>query len=120
VKAWTMLALSSAVCLAAACGSDGEDLPKVDCATGAVPTFTALKAGAFTKCVTCHASTVSGPGRVDAPASINFDTYAAAKAEAKEAASEVNGGAMPPKNWPVLTEEEKTAIYRWALCGTPE
>lgn len=120
MKAWSMLALFSAVCFVAACKSEGEDLPDVDCKTGEVPTYAEIKAGALTKCISCHTSTLSPAARQAAPASINFDTYAAAKAEAKEAAIEVHEGEMPPAGSPKPSSEEEQAIYKWALCGTPE
>jgi uncharacterized membrane protein len=115
-----MLALSSAICFAAACKSDSEDVPQVNCNEGTVPTYAEVKAGGLTKCTSCHASTATGAARVDAPADVNFDTYAAAKAEAKQAAIEVNAGAMPPSGLPALSAAEKDALYKWALCGTPE
>lgn len=120
MKTWIMLALSSAICFAAGCKSDSEDLPEVDCNSGTVPKYAEVKSGALAKCTNCHSSEVSGVARVDAPANVNFDTFAAAKAEAKQAVIEVNEGAMPPKGFAEPSADEKSALYKWALCGTPE
>jgi uncharacterized membrane protein len=57
---------------------------------------------------------------LDAPASINFDTYAAAKAEALKAVDEIESNSMPPAGSPELTEEEISALKIWATCGTPQ
>lgn len=120
MKTSTITMFSSAVCFVAACKSNSEDLPEVDCKEGTIPTFAEIKTGALAKCTTCHSTQLAGTARVNAPPSVNFDTYAAAKAEAKEAASEVNEGAMPPAGLPELSASEKDALYKWALCGTPE
>lgn len=97
----------------AACG--GSDTPDVDC-SGTVPQYADVTA--LTKCSTCHSSKVSGNARQGAPAAVNFDTESAAKANAEDAASEVNGGDMPPRNSGVtLSEDEKQALYKWALCN---
>jgi uncharacterized membrane protein len=120
VKSWTIVALWSAVCLVTACKSDSEDLPEVNCNEGTVPTYAEIKTAALAKCTTCHSSQLTGSARVDAPADINFDTFAAAKADAKQAGIEVNEGAMPPAGSPAPSASEKDALYKWAQCGTPE
>ena len=92
----------------------GDKLPDVDC-SGEVPKYADVTA--LTKCSTCHSSEVSSAARKGAPASINFNTESAANAKAEDAASEVNGGDMPPSGSGVsLSEEEKQALYKWALC----
>lgn len=92
----------------------GDKLPDVDC-SGDVPKYADV--AALTKCSTCHSSQVSSAARKGAPASINFDTEAAANAKAEDAASEVNGGDMPPAGSGIsLSEAEKQALYKWALC----
>ena len=106
--------------LTVACSDDDDDLPEVDCDAGPVPTYTEIKTPVFGKCTVCHSSTLTGPQRVDAPADVNFDTYAAAKAEAEEAAEEVNEGEMPPTGFPAPSAAEQQLLYKWALCGTPE
>lgn len=119
MKELCAIALFSSVVLAQACSSGGDDLPTVDC-SGTVPTYSEIKTTSFAKCTTCHSSAVKGDARVLAPESINFDTYAAAKAEAKQSVIEVNEGAMPPAGLPTLSDAEKQALYKWALCGTKE
>lgn len=108
MRAWASLILTG---LVSACGSG---LPDVDC-SGTVPAFdevTALK-----KCSACHSSTLSGAQRHDAPSGVNFDTEAAARAKAQDAAEEVNGGDMPPSGSGIsLSADEKTQLYKWALC----
>jgi uncharacterized membrane protein len=103
------------ISLATACGDDEEGaLPDVDC-TGTKPAYDDVTA--FKKCTTCHSSKLSGAARNEAPTDINFDTEPAAEAHAEKAASEVNEGAMPPKDSGLtLTSDEKTTLYKWALC----
>lgn len=77
MRAWAFLIVSGVL---SACGSG---LPDVDC-SGTIPAFadvTALK-----KCSSCHSSTLSGSQRHDAPSGVNFDTEAAARAKAQDAA----------------------------------
>jgi uncharacterized membrane protein len=72
---------------------------------------------AFDKCVNCHSSAKSGPDRKAAPASVNFDTAAAADTAAEDAAGMVRSGAMPPRaSGLVLTDLEKQQLYAWASC----
>lgn len=95
-------------------GGCGNDLPDVQC-TGDTPAYSDVSA--LEKCATCHSSKLSGSARRGAPGNINFDTEAAAKSQAEDAASEVNGGDMPPSGSGVtLTADEKQALYKWALC----
>lgn len=102
--------------MAGACGNNPSP-PAIDCTMVAtVPTYSQV---AWPYCTTCHNSALSGAARSDAPSDVNYDTYAAAKAHASEAAAQVNAGLMPPKGDPQPTEEQKTALYQWALCGTP-
>jgi uncharacterized membrane protein len=104
------------------CESEPE-LPKIDCAmVETVPTYSQLTI--FQVCTQCHGTDKTGTARHDADDDVNFNTYADAKASAEEAAAEVNGGDMPPANPGIelraITADEKTALYQWALCGTPQ
>lgn len=93
----------------------GNDLPDVDCSSGETPAFDEV--AALKKCATCHSSELKGSARRDAPSGVNFDTESAAKSSAEDAASEVNGGDMPPSGSGVtLSAAEKQDLYRWALC----
>lgn len=105
-----------------ACGDSGDGdeagmIPEVDCTATPAKKFSEMSA-VWAKCTACHSSAVTGAARGGAPVDINYDTYAAAKAEATPAASEVAEGAMPPGGG--LTDAEKEQIYAWAQCGTPE
>jgi uncharacterized membrane protein len=116
---WMFLGL-----LAVGFGCSSEPpLPKVDCTTVAsVPTYSQVTI--FEVCNECHSTTKSGADRHDADGDVNFNTFTDAKKSAEEAAREVNGGDMPPKDPGItlraITEDEKTALYQWALCGTPQ
>lgn len=102
--------------LALAAAGCGADLPDVDCATPAVPTYAMVSA--FTlSCNTCHASTLRGAARFGAPPGIDFDTHEAAVVHAEDAARQVFSGAMPPTA--ELAASDKEVLYRWSLCGTP-
>ena len=104
------------------------ELPTVDCATETVPTYAQVTLF-HTTCVNCHSSTKTGDARKGmgaeaAPDEVNFDTYAAAKTSALQAAAELYEdarGAMPPEDsqLPVATETEKKQVLVWAKCGTP-
>lgn len=75
----------------------------------------------FATCTMCHSSTLMGAARNGALVTVNFDTYAAAKASAAKALDRVGAGAMPPPgSGRTVTESEKDELERWVLCGTPE
>lgn len=113
------LALLFSTLLLPACeGGDEETGPNVDCGAVTPPKFTEVSA--FAKCVTCHSSSVTGAARAGAPPAINYDTYESAKLNAPKGMDEVYEGAMPPAGLPTLTEAEKTQIYNWASCDTPQ
>ena len=113
------LALLLSTSLLSACDEGGDDGPNVDCATAAVPKFSEMTA-AWSKCTACHSSALSGDARQLAPTGINFDNYADARTHASKAMDEVYGGDMPLPGNPPLTAAEKTQIYNWASCDTPE
>ncbi len=114
------LALLLSASLLPACddGGGGHDGPDIDCTTATVPKFAEMTAWA--KCTTCHSSTLTSDARRGAPMDVNYDTYAGAKAKAQLAMDEVYAGEMPLPGNPELTEEEKTQIYTWASCDTPQ
>ncbi|MBC8131405.1 MAG: hypothetical protein H7X95_00380 [Deltaproteobacteria bacterium] len=99
------------------CGCAEGVVPTVDCTTVTPVKYSELTI--WPTCTGCHASALSGGARHDAPGGFNYDTYASSKAQAVPAAAWVNAGLMPPGNSPQPTAEEKTALYNWALCGTP-
>ena len=114
------LALLLSAPLLPACegGGENEEGPNVDCATATVPKYSEMTA-AWGKCVTCHSSTLTATARNGAPAGINYDTFEAARTNAQTAMDEVFEGAMPIAGYPKLTDAEKTQIYNWASCDTP-
>lgn len=87
------------------------------CGTTTIPTYASLD---FSTCTTCHSSALTGAARQDAPVGIDFDTYDAAKANAAEALSELEEGAMPPAGSPAPSVEVMAAIAAWSTCGTPQ
>jgi hypothetical protein len=125
------------ILVASGCGSDAADppaeeevqLPAVDCSKETVPTYAQVTLF-HTTCVNCHSTTKTGDARKgmgaeEAPTTVNFDTYAAAKTSATLAAQELyedERGAMPPEDsqLPVATAAEKNQVLVWAKCGTPE
>lgn len=111
----------SSLFLIAACGSStGHQLPEVDCESGDIESFGQVEAFQSV-CVNCHSSELSGAARSEAPVGYDFNIYAPAQDEAEEIAAEVFEGKMPPDgSGYTLTEAQKTSLYRWALCGTPQ
>ena len=111
----TALALIS---LLAACGDSGDTGAPVDCST--VKTYGELS-GAFSKCTTCHDSTLTNAtDRQAAPDDVNFDTYDAAKASAADSVDQINQALMPPSDEAQLTAAEKTDLLTWFQCDTPQ
>jgi hypothetical protein len=126
---FTMLGAAFLVAgLGLGCKSEGP-LPKVDCATATVPKYSELTI--LKVCNQCHSTALTGSARHDADGDVNYNTFADAKRSAESGAREINGGDMPPSDAAedlassggldhTITEDEKTAYYAWALCGTPE
>ena len=92
--------------------------PSVECATATVVPYSQLTI--LSLCTGCHSSTVTGNKRDGAPGGVNYDSYAAAKAEASSGAAQVNAGEMPPPGEAQPTADQKDALYSWAACGTPQ
>lgn len=110
--------LFSALLLPACDGGGEEEGPDVDCGAVTVPKFSEMTAWA--KCTNCHSTTLTGAARNAAPPAINYDDYASARTNAQTAMHEVFEGEMPLAGSPQLTEDEKTQIYNWASCDTPQ
>ena len=82
---------------------------------GTEPSFEHVTA--FQQCVMCHAATKTGAARGYAPSDVNFDTRAAAEAQATHAVIVVMTGIMPPRaSGLTLTAAEKQQLYDWAMC----
>jgi uncharacterized membrane protein len=107
----------TATILAAGCGNLGTP-PTVDCSQVTIPTYSQLTI--WPLCTSCHSSAASGGARHGAPGGVNYDTYDSARAAASIAASTVNSGIMPGSGQPAPTEEQKSALFAWALCGSPQ
>jgi uncharacterized membrane protein len=107
--------VAAALMFTPACGG-GDDLPDIDCAAVTPPAFADV--AALDSCTICHSSTLQGPSRSGAPAGVDYDTYAAAMANAEEGVEEVYADRMPPVG--SLNEQDKQDFYAWALCGTPQ
>ena len=116
VRFLSLALLAAAVSLAGACSSESST-PEVDC-TMTVPTYAQVSL-LSSVCSTCHSSEKTGAARNGAPTTINFDTFATAKANAGKGVEEVFGGSMPP-NGVAVDEAMKTAFYKWGLCNTPQ
>jgi uncharacterized membrane protein len=86
----------------------------MDCA-GAIPSFDQVSA--FDKCASCHAASKLGEDRHAAPATVNFDTAAAADAHGDQAVNLVRAGVMPPPgSGLILSQAEKEQLYEWVMC----
>jgi uncharacterized membrane protein len=112
------LGLVVSACSSSSSKADDTTDTTVDCSTETPAAFASLKG--FDSCTTCHSSTLTGAARSSAPVGIDFDTYELAKANAREAVSELDEGAMPPAGNPQPTDAQKEAIAVWAACGTPK
>ena len=102
------------------CGDEPSSrttVPSVDCTKLAVPRWSEL---AISYCVPCHASSVNGAARKNAPPGTNFDSAASARPFAAGIATRVNAGQMPPPGNPQPTQAQEDALIAWAVCGTPE
>jgi uncharacterized membrane protein len=115
------LALLFTALLLPACGGEPAQAqadPDVDCGAVKVPTFPEVSA--FHKCINCHSTTKVESARQGAPAGVDYDTYAAAMANAHAGMEQVYKDLMPPPGYADLNEAEKNQIYRWASCDTPQ
>jgi len=117
----TLLALVSLACAppdpnsSVPYGSSVRHAPANEDCAGAIPVFEQVSA--FDKCANCHASTKLGADRNGAPASVNFDTAAAADAHGDQAVSLVRAGVMPPSASGLsLTQAEREQLYEWVMC----
>ncbi len=68
-------------------------------------------------CMNCHSSTASN--RKGAPASVNFDTFAAARTSAVKGNNRVQAGTMPPSSFGSLTAAQQSAFQDWVWLDTP-
>lgn len=129
-----VLVLSSLVWTS--CGSDGTDDDDGDdqqvgdgsgatCPQGSTLTYANFgQAFMDSYCLRCHSSTLTGGGRIGAPANINFDTQAEIQALAELIDEEAAAGPdnvntdMPPSA-PRPTQDERLKLGEWLACGAP-
>jgi len=113
-------AIISILALVAGCGDSGTSSGGIDCSAVTPKGYSELS-GAFSKCTTCHDSSLTSPtDRQSAPDDVNFDNYDDAKASAEDSIGQINEGLMPPSDQTQLTATEKTDLLNWATCGTPQ
>lgn len=114
-----LLALALAPVSLVACNDPGETGDDIDCDAEPAKTFAEITA--WSKCTSCHASTLTdATARGAAPLGVDFDTHDAAKKNAVKAKQRVEDGSMPPAGQPELTADEEDQIVRWVACGTPQ
>jgi len=81
---------------------------------------TGVRDNVLSVCVQCHSTTLSGGARKNAPAFVNFNTYADAILWGADAVAQVNARIMPPAGTPALSSEQRAALVAWQAAGFPE
>ncbi|MGB8295113.1 MAG: hypothetical protein WCG85_06775 [Polyangia bacterium] len=106
---------------AAGCGSKLDPVPVVEgCSnTGTVTYDLQMKDFFVRNCLTCHSTT--SENRNGAPATVNFDSYAAALPYATLANNLVQAGAMPPlRSGLSVSKADHCLMDVWVQQGAPE
>lgn len=114
-----MMAATVGVMAMSACGA----AVTFDCASVGNATYTQdVKPVLDAHCIKCHSTEKTNFfARQRAPDGVDFNTYAAAKAHAKEGADEVESGSMPPaESRDTLTKEQACVLRGWIKNGLPE
>lgn len=110
------------IVLAAGCGDKDEPSALSGDATAAMCGEAAWSAGVqplvSNNCTGCHATTLTGAARSGAPASVNFDSYAEAVANAERGNARLGAGTMPPSGG--LADADRALFQSWLTAGTPE
>ena len=123
VALWFLAGVAS---LPAGCGSEEEGKPTASvCPATQTLTYENFGQSFFdTYCQTCHASTVTGADRKDAPTDHTFDTVqmirqmrAHIDRNAAAGPAAVNTK-MPPED-PKPTEAQRRQLGEWLACGAP-
>ncbi|MBK8010529.1 MAG: hypothetical protein IPK13_04220 [Deltaproteobacteria bacterium] len=70
------------------------------------------------RCMGCHASTLTGSDRNNAPSNLNFDDLSVVRNEGNELFEEIDAGDMPPSG--PLSSADKESIRVWLACGAPD
>jgi hypothetical protein len=109
------------VLAAAGCGSKLDPVPVVEgCSnTGKVTYDQQMKDFFIRNCLICHSTT--SEERSGAPATVNFDSYAAALPNARLANNLVQAGAMPPSTSGLsVSKDDRCLMDAWGQQGTLE
>ena len=108
--------------LVAACNSDGDDDSTGSaadaCDGAAIVAWDNFGQGFLREnCASCHAATVKGDARNDAPPDVTFDTKEQVWAWALAILSMATGDdpLMPPDGGP--SDDDRTRLYWWLACG---
>jgi uncharacterized membrane protein len=101
-------------------GDSVADSPSVTevCAGAPIVTWDNFGAGFLREnCYSCHASTVKGDARHDAPEEVTFDTREQAWVWASDILRMATGDdpLMPPEGGP--SDDDRTRLYWWLACG---
>lgn len=104
-----------------ACGEKIDAVQEGTCSAsvGAVTDQADLKQVFDTHCTSCHASTLAGAARNNAPSTIDFDPFALAAANAESASGAIQNDLMPPASAKVPAAA-KAALVCWIEQGKPE
>jgi uncharacterized membrane protein len=110
-------------------GGDSEDDEDVGVSTGALcpdsspPTYADdVKPIVDKYCTTCHATSVTGAARHDAPGDHNFETQAGLIEEAHHVDQAAAAGPdstntmMPPEGYPAPSVAERKILGEWLAC----
>ena len=106
---------AASMTLAVGCGDDSSTGGS-DCST--VKGYAELSS-AFSKCLNCHSTTLTGAARNAAPVGTDYDTYDLAKPHAQKINDRVTDGTMPQPGFPQLQGTEKEDLLAWSSCGAP-
>src|SRR5688572_22067721 len=93
----------------AACG----DKYGRDCSSVGPVTYAQVQEVFDAHCTRCHSSTLTGGDRQNAPASVNYDNYDDAKANAVDGNNEILAGTMPRDNPGEVDDPEGCLIEAW-------
>lgn len=113
--------VGSLVFLACACGGDGKE--PVCPTEGTSLTYNNFgRAFLTTYCSSCHAATVTGAARQNAPSGDVFDTLAQVKAKSDEVVHEVTVEKSMPYGSASKkpTDAERVQLGEWLVCGGAE
>lgn len=119
-----MLALLAAAGGIPACGDKLEPAEFLDCEQFTIPdrpSFDTHVSGILAEnCSTCHATSLTGDARNDAPTDVNYDGYWDARISMPLGLLLANAGSMPPTGYQKLSLEDRCMIEAWIETNYPE